>query len=215
MSAVHEGLRGRLEGTAAAPPDEELLRRFSEGDAKAFELLYARYRKQIFTFILRSTRDAAASEELMQDVFMRVMDRAEDFRGQSKFSTWLYSITRNLCVDHSRKMAFRRHRSLDAPVRPHEAGGVTLGEQTHGDDVPVDRQVESVAVRTQLEAAIAALPDDQREVFLLRHVDHMPFADIGAMVGISENTAKSRMRYALERLQAALRDFEESARGTG
>jgi RNA polymerase sigma-70 factor (ECF subfamily) len=213
---AHRGhARGRLEGTPGQPTDEELLERFSRGEAAAFEQLYARYRRQIFTYVLRSARDTAAAEELTQDIFMRVLERAEDFRGQSKFSTWLYSITRNLCVDHSRKMSFRRHRSLDAPLRRDEAGGATLGDQTEKPQVPTDRQVESESIRGRLTAAIEALPEDQREVFLLRQVENVPFAEIASIVGISENTAKSRMRYALERLQKALAEYEESVRDVG
>ncbi|MCA9602998.1 MAG: RNA polymerase sigma factor [Polyangiales bacterium] len=204
-----------MDGTKETIADEELLRRFGAGDARAFEALYDRYRRQIFTFIVRSTRDRAAAEELTQEVFLRVVQRADDFKGQSKFSTWLYSITRNLCIDHSRKMAFRRHRSLDAPLRTDETGGASLGDRVASDDLAPDRNVESNTMRSRMEAALAAVPEEQREVFLMRQVEHLSFAEIALVVGVPENTVKSRMRYALERLQKALAEFEDNVAEAG
>ena len=100
--------------------DAELLARFNEGDAKAFEILLGRYQRPIYNFIFRSVRHKDHAEELLQEVFLRVIQRSKDFKGQSKFSTWLYTIARNLCIDHSRKMSFRRHKSLDSPMRTYQ-----------------------------------------------------------------------------------------------
>src|SRR5690606_24906940 len=93
--------------------DEHLLERYNDGDVAAFEQLLSRHQRPVFNFLLRSTRNVAAAEELLQEVFLRVIQRASEFRSQSKFTTWLYTIARNQCIDHSRKMKFRRHASLD------------------------------------------------------------------------------------------------------
>lgn len=191
--------------------DDELLARFNDGDAAAFEVLLERYRRPVYNFILRSVRQRDRAEELLQDVFLRVVQRSGDFKGQSKLSTWLYTIARNLCIDHSRKMQFRRHKSLDAPTRGRDEEGPSLMDRVEGKQLGADREAISNELRERIAHAIDELPEEQREVFLMRQVSHLPFKEIADIVGVPENTVKSRMRYALERLQEALAEFEDYA----
>ena len=191
--------------------DEELLDRFNDGDASAFEVLLERYRRPVYNFILRSVRQRDRAEELLQDVFLRVVQRSGDFKGQSKFSTWLYTIARNLCVDHARKMQFRRHKSLDAPTRGKDDEGPSLLERVQGKELGADREAIGEEIKQRIAEAVQELPDEQREVFLMRQVSHLPFKEIASIVGVPENTVKSRMRYALERLQEALAEYEDYA----
>jgi RNA polymerase sigma-70 factor (ECF subfamily) len=160
--------------------------------------------------VLRSVRDVSRAEEILQEVFLRVVQRSGDFRGQSKFSTWLYTIARNQCIDHGRKMSHRRHASLDAPTRGADnEPGATLMDRVADDGAASDREAIGKQLKLAIGQAIEALPDEQREVFLLRQVQGLPFKDIALIVGTSENTVKSRMRYALERLQGALAEYED------
>ena len=195
------------------PSDEELLRRFNDGDAEAFERLVRRYERPLYNFILRSVRRPERADELLQDVFMKVVQRSGEFRGSSKLSTWLYTIARNLCIDHSRKMVFRRHKSLDAPGRS-EPGeeGPSLLDRTASAEPAVDRAVIAEDLRARIAVAVEELPEEQREVFLMRQVQGMAFKEIAEVVGVPENTVKSRMRYALERLQRALSEYEDYVR---
>lgn len=188
--------------------DEELLRRFNEGDADAFAELVRRYERPLYNFILRSVRRRERADELLQDVFLKVVQRSSDFKGQSKLSTWLYTIARNLCIDHSRKMVFRRHQSLDAP-RAGAEDGPTLLERTAAEGAEPDRAAVMEDLKRRIADAVEELPEEQREVFLMRHVQGMRFKDIADVIGVPENTVKSRMRYALERLQRALADYQE------
>lgn len=188
--------------------DEELLARYVKGDVRAFESLLARHRGAIYAFLLRSVRDGAVAEDLFQETFLRVVQRADQFNGQSRFTTWLYTIARNLTVDHARRMRHRRHASLDAP-KSGDPEGRPLAEATAGTARTADREAIEAQARATFEVALEALPEEQREVFLLRQVDGLAFGDIGAILGIPENTAKSRMRYALERLQQALADYRD------
>jgi RNA polymerase sigma-70 factor (ECF subfamily) len=190
-------------------PDETLLRQFSAGDAQAFEPLLNRYEKPLFNFILRQVGERTRAEEILQDAFLRVIERAAEFKGESKFSTWLYTIARNLCIDESRKMVFRRHRSLDAPAPGQDGDGPSLLERTSGPDAGADRESIARELQPRIAAAVEALPEEQREVFLMRELQHMPFKDIALVVGVPENTVKSRMRYALERLQSALAEYAD------
>ncbi|MGE0787554.1 MAG: RNA polymerase sigma factor [Sandaracinaceae bacterium] len=194
------------------PSDEELLRRFNHGDADAFAELVRRYQRPLYNFILRSVHRRDRADELLQDVFMKLVQRSHDFKGNSKFSTWLYTIARNLCIDHSRKMVFRRHQSLDAPGRSGSGDeGPSLLDRTASDAPVTDRAVIAQDIQVRIAAAVEELPEEQREVFLMRHVQGMPFKEIAAVVGVPENTVKSRMRYALERLQKALAEYQDYA----
>jgi RNA polymerase sigma-70 factor (ECF subfamily) len=187
--------------------DDELLARFTDGDPGAFRVLLGRYQTQMFNFILRMVRDREVAADLLQDVFSRVIERGHEFNKASKFSTWLYAIARNLCIDHGRRMSHRRHASLDAPIGSMPDGpGPALVERLAGAGADVERQAASESLRDRIAQAVESLPHDQREVFLMRQLQQLPFAQIAQVVGVSENTVKSRMRYALERLQEALAD---------
>jgi RNA polymerase sigma-70 factor, ECF subfamily len=186
--------------------------RFQSGDRAAFTLLVRRHQGPLFNFAFRHLRSQPAAEEVVQDAFVRVVQNAGDFKHEARFSTWLYTITRNLCIDQIRKRALRRHPSLDEPRRTEESDGPTLGEQTADSRANVERSAVSVEIRERVTAAVDELPDEQREVFLMREVANLPFKEIAEIVGVPENTVKSRMRYALERLQTALSEFEEYAR---
>ncbi len=192
--------------------DEELVQRFHAGDAAAFEVVLRRYQRPLFNFILRSVRERDRAEELLQDVFLKVIQKSAEFQGNSKFSTWLYTIARNLCIDTSRKMVFRRHRSLDAPLKAEEAEGATLLDRVASGTPEADRTAIGQDLQARIAAAVDDLPEEQREVFLMRELQNMAFKDIADVVGVPENTVKSRMRYALERLQRALAEYEDYAR---
>lgn len=204
-----------MKDTAAARSevtDEALMVRFQSGDRSAFTVLVRRHQSPLYNFALRQLRSPSAAEEVVQDAFVRVVHNAVEFKHASRFSTWLYTITRNLCIDHVRKRALRNHPSLDESKREPGGDGPTLGERTADGRANVERAAVAIEIRARLLSAVDELPDEQREVFLLREVSNVPFKEIAEIVGVPENTVKSRMRYALERLQAALSDFEEYAR---
>jgi RNA polymerase sigma-70 factor (ECF subfamily) len=196
--------------------DLTLLDRFSAGDAEAFAQLLRRYERPIYNFLLRSVRDRSAAEDLSQEVFMRVITGAEGFNRQSKFSTWLYTIARHACIDHSRKMKHRRHASLDGQGPETDDGpGSRLVDRIANNAPSVERSADSEQMRERIARAVEALPEEQREVFLMRQVENLPFAEIALICGVPENTVKSRMRYALERLQDTLGDYQEYAQALG
>lgn len=201
--------------------DETLMAAFKEGDASAFSTLVMRHEKPLWNYLRRFVHDNAIAEDLMQEVLLRVLRNAAEWKPAAKFSTWLYAIARNLCIDYSRRMVHRRTTSLDAAVRGNgdgqadgQGGGRSLSGPLRIDRLAgADRDGEAVALgretAARIEAAIASLPDEQREVFLMREVMDMPFADIAEVTGAALPTVKSRMRYALERLRQALQDLRE------
>jgi RNA polymerase sigma-70 factor, ECF subfamily len=193
--------------------DEVLMMRFQAGDRAAFANLVRRHKTAIYNFIFRLVRSGTTAEDLVQDVFVKVVQSAADFKHESRFSTWAYAIARNICIDHLRKMAFRQHPSLDQAAG-NDPSGPTLLDRTA--DVHPSSAVERSVIGQELGQRIArcveSLPTDQREVFLLREIGNLPFKDIASITGVPENTVKSRMRYALERLQEALSEYEDYAR---
>jgi RNA polymerase sigma-70 factor (ECF subfamily) len=193
-----------------ADANETLMLRFRGGDVRAFEVLLQRHRKPIYEFILRSVGpyNTAQAEDLTQETFLRVVKQASTYEQRAKFTTWLYTMARNLCIDASRRLKHRRAQSLDAT----DEEGHSLLDRTAGHDPAVDRQAIGRQLQGRLEAAIAALPEDQREVFLMRERADLSFKEIADIISVSENTVKSRMRYALEKLRASLDEYQDLAR---
>ena len=188
--------------------------RYQRGDRQAFALLVRRHQTPLFNFAVRQIGSPSVAEEVVQDAFVRVVQNAADFKHEARFTTWVYTIVRNLCIDHLRKRALRKHPSLDEPVRgkdSSDSAGPSLGERTEDPRASVEREATGKELSVKIAAAVEALPEDQREVFLLREGSNLPFKEIAEITGVSENTVKSRMRYALERLQQALSDYEEYA----
>jgi len=188
--------------------DEELLIAYRDGDAAAFKTLFHRYRGPLFNFLLRRMRDRGRAEELYQDIWTKVIERCEEFRGDSKFSTWLYTIARNRCIDHSRRMKFRSYSSLDAPRRDSDQ---PLVERVANPGPSTEQLAAGATLKERIAHAVEELPEDQREVFLLRQLQGLSFGEIAEVVDVPLNTVKSRMRYALERLQHHLEDLREPA----
>jgi RNA polymerase sigma-70 factor, ECF subfamily len=182
--------------------DEVLLLAYRAGDVRAFERLVARHEKPVWNFIRRFVRDPTTAEDLLQEVFLRVVKSADEWRGSAKFSTWLYTIARNLTVDHARRAVHRDATSLDGPERSN--ADTSLHDRIASVAPAADSLVADRQTKARIDEAIARLPAEQREVFLMREVMEMPFAEIATAVGASEPTVKSRMRYALEKLRAAL-----------
>lgn len=189
--------------------DEELMEAFQVGDADAFEILVTRHSRGLYNFLLRSVHSPARAEELLQEVLFRVIRSKDRYRRSARFTTWVYTIARNLCVDESRRARFRDHESLEAPLRGRKAHGSsgTLLSTLTTDELPPDMGADAPRLRERLNGAVLRLPEEQREVFLMRLMAGMSFREIGETVGAPENTVKSRMRYALDKLREELDDL--------
>ena len=214
MDEVHStGPTGPTSPASPASPaqeartDEVLMASFRDGEARAFDVLVVRHRRGLFNFLLRSVGNRSRAEELLQEVFLRVVRSKERYERTAKLTTWLYTIARNLCVDESRRAKFRRTVSLDAPRRGLEDDAPAMVDTVPADQVGTDDAAAAPQIRDRIARAIDLLPEDQREVFLMRQINGLSFKEIGDIVGAPENTVKSRMRYALEKLRQDLADF--------
>jgi RNA polymerase sigma-70 factor (ECF subfamily) len=152
----------------------------------------------------------SVAEDLLQEVFLRIIKGAPTYKRKAKFTTWMYTIARNLCVDTARRGKHRKAASLDQPLDG-EKGGRSMGDIVADRGPAVDRQVISRRLQGRLKEAISTLSEEQREVFLMREYLNLPFKEIAEIVGCPENTVKSRMRYALERLRQELAEYRDLA----
>jgi len=173
-------------------PDEELMLAYGAGDAGAFETLYARHRGGLFRFVLRAVKDRGVAEELFQEVWVRVIEARERYAPKARFITWLYTIAHNLLVDHWRKKGLSLV-ALD-------------GDDVSSESANPARQAEAREALARLVHALESLPAAQREAFLLHEEGGLSVAEIAAATGVGEEAAKSRLRYAMTKLKAAVDD---------
>lgn len=178
----------------AEPGDETLMLAFAAGDATAFEQLYARHRGALYRFLLRQLRDNALADEFFQDVWQRVIAARHGWKPEAAFTTWLFRIAHNRLNDHWRA---RKHR----PPAPEDADERML--QVADPETP-ERVLSEFEQRRQLQLALDELPDDQREVVLLRLEQELTLEEIGQITGVGRETVKSRLRYAMDKLRTRL-----------
>ena len=180
----------------SGPADEELMLSYGGGDASAFETLYRRHRGPMYRFLLRQVGDTATAEELFQDVWMRVIDFRGRYQPRAKFSSWVYAIA------HNRLMDFYRASGRASFLDPEQAEEAL--EDLPAQDPPPEVLVDKKRAAERLLAALAQLPEAQREAFLLQQEGELSVEEIGAATGVSRETAKSRLRYAIAKLRASL-----------
>src|SRR5512142_2799600 len=113
----------------ATVTDEALMTRYQRGDLTALTALVARHKTPLYNFVLRQLRSPLIAEDVVQDVFVRIIENAGAFKHEARFTTWAYTIARNLCVDQMRRASYRRHASLDAKDQNDADGGLAMVEK--------------------------------------------------------------------------------------
>ena len=174
-------------------------------DEEAFSLLFARYRGPITSYVYRLVGNRAEAESLAQEAFLRVLQKADRYEYPKRFSTWFYTIARNLATDFLKKKR---------AVVPDDFQ--SLSEAVLGPAVPpAEQQVASGEELDQLARALADLPIPYREVVVLRALQQLSYREIAHIVGCPESTARSRMDYGLEYLRKYYRRREGGKNATG
>lgn len=171
--------------------DETLMQAYANGDMAAFEQLYSRHRGPLYRYVLRQVGDAATANDLFQGSWEKIIKARAAYRPTAPFKAWLYRIAHNHVMDH-----FRR-------ARP---AGEVSADALAADNPGPEEQMHSENRRAALAAAVDALPGEQKEAFLLRLEAGLDLQDIADVTGVSRETAKSRLRYAVGRLKLALGD---------
>jgi RNA polymerase sigma-70 factor, ECF subfamily len=176
---------------------------YKAGEPAAFRVLVERHHGPVYRFCLRALRSPEAAADAAQEVFLRVVRNCAGWEPKAKFTTWVYTIARNHCIDEARKGRFRKTESLNETVGADGQGEEKI--ERVASPVPQSDQIaHGTRLRKAIDAALATLPEEQREVFLLREVSGLAFKEIAEATGVGENTVKSRMRYALAGLKKIL-----------
>src|SRR5262245_2681956 len=178
--------------------DAQLMLRYAAGDARAFDELYANHRNGVWRFIRRSVNHAAATDDVFQECWSRVIAHRENYRPEARFATWLYRIAHNCCMDHWRKSGRRGQRET---VDDEAIAAAAIDASAE----PLAAALEGEA-GARLAATLERLPEEQRAAFLLYVEGGLTVAEIAETTQVNPETAKSRLRYAVARLKAALGD---------
>lgn len=172
--------------------DEALMLAYAAGDAAAFGQLYARHRGKLYRYLLRHLRDNALADESFQDVWQRVVSARASWKPDAGFATWLYTIAHHRLGDHWRSLKHRPAAPSDAEERL---------ARVADPDTP-ERVLSEFERRRQLQLALDDLPEEQREVLLLRLEQELTLEEIGTITGVGRETVKSRLRYAMDKLRS-------------
>ena len=184
----------------AESSDEDLMLLFAGGDVAAFDILYERHRGGVFRYLLRQCSDRAAMEELYQDIWMNLIQARSRYRVEAKFATYLYTLAHNRLMDH-----FRKQRGLHT-VPLDDEDGEPLELAASAATQP-DREAESHQQAGHFLHLVDALPQAQREVFLLHEEGGLGIDEIARATGADREAVKSRLRYALSKLRDGMKDY--------
>ncbi len=173
--------------------DQDLMRIVQAGDFSPASEIYDRYSGRIYNFALRFLKNPEAAEDAMQEVFVKMIKHANQFQGDAKLSTWLFSITANWCRDYLRK--------ADNKVKETEDVLVTLPAPA---DQSPDRTLEQRENQIRIRRALDELTAEQREAILLSRYQGLSYAEIAQIAGCSEGAVKTRVFRAMETLKKVL-----------
>jgi len=191
-------------------PEKEWLSAYRKGDVSALSCLVEHYRKPLFAYIYNMLQGRGDAEEIFQEVWLRAIRNFKNYRDQN-FGGWLFRIAHNLFIDQ-----IRREKHIVAPRNEDVTEGeVSTIERFPSRDLTPDRLTEAKDLGTRIQQAIAGLPDDQREVFLMRTEADIAFKQIAEMQGITLNTALARMHYAVQKLRPLLQEDYNQFSGGG
>ncbi len=176
-----------------ADSDENLMLRYAAGQARAFDVLYGRYRVRLLRYLVRLTGQTAVAEELYQDTWSRVIDARARYSPTARFAAWLFRIAHHLAIDHLRRL----HPTVNAD-------DVLVGFPGLPEDDPA-LALDQAEQMERLACLVEALPTEQKAVLLMRAEGDLTLEEIAANVGTGRETIKSRLRYALAKLREGLR----------
>ncbi len=196
---------------ASKPTDEELVAAYLEGDTNAFEELVERYKNRIYNLAYRMLGNPDDAYDLTQEVFLLLVRNLPSFRGEARFSTWLYRVVLNACYDRARKS--RNHLSLqESPGEDLPELGETLADE---DAVSPEENMEKAEIRSRVQEAISKLPPKFREVVVLHDIQGYDYREVAEILGISLGTVKSRLNRARNKLARELSGFWAESAGEG
>ena len=183
--------------TMSDAEDAQLMLAYARGELGAFESLYSRHRGALYRYLMRQARDPDITNDLFQEVWSRVIVNRARYEPRAKFRTFLFTLAHNCFIDHC-----RRTKARPAGTNIEDADAADLLPAS--DDSRPDTQLERDESSARYRAALATLPPEQRDVYLLHEESDLSLEEIARVTGVGAETAKSRLRYAVGKLKAAL-----------
>lgn len=180
--------------------DAALMLAYAGGDAAAFEILYARHRAGLFRYLVRLLGNRAEAEEVFQDVWLNLINARERYTPTARFSTYLYTLAHHRAIDQLRRPRLAADAQVDAEQAAAPAAQQPDAQAAHGQEI-------AAAL-----AALARLPEEQRSAVLLKEYGGLSVAEIAAATGVKPETAKSRLRYAFDKLRSIVAVGEQHER---
>ena len=182
-----------------------MVQAYIKGDQSAIEILINRHRSKVYTYILLTIKNQPLAEDLFQETFIKVIQslRAGKYRDNGRFLSWVIRIAHNLIIDH-----FRKEKQMNSVSN--DDSEVDLFNSKKLSDSNIEELIVNSQIRAEIRTLINELPDDQREVVLLRHYGELSFKEIAEQTDVSINTALGRMRYALINLRKLIKEKDLS-----
>ena len=197
--------------------EEKLIARVLSGDVNAFEPLVTENQTKVYHLALRLLGNEADAADAAQDAFVRAYTSLSSFRGDSRFSVWLYRLTNNICIDYLRRQKRQNTLSLETEDEDGESTQLDIPDETWSPETLAERAEDARAVR----AAMAALPDDLREILTMREIGGLSYEELADTLGLELGTVRSRLNRARKKLCAILMesgnfsDVQPSKNGKG
>lgn len=181
--------------------DQDLVQAYIKGDHSAIEVLINRHRSKVYTYILLTIKNQQLAEDLFQETFIKVIQslRRGKYKDNGKFLSWVIRIAHNLIIDH-----FRKEKQMN--TLSNDDSEVDLFNSKKLSDSNIEELIIDSQIKSEIRVLINELPDDQREVVLLRHYGGLSFKEIAEQTDVSINTALGRMRYALINLRKLIQE---------
>ena len=185
--------------------DQDLVQAYIKGDQSAIETLINRHRSKVFTYILLTIKNQQLAEDLFQETFIKVIQslRGGKYKDNGRFLSWVIRIAHNLIIDH-----FRKEKQMNSVSN--DDTEVDLFNSKKLSDKNIEEEIVNSQIQAELRSLINELPNDQREVVLLRHYGELSFKEIADQTDVSINTALGRMRYALINLRKLIKQKDLS-----
>ena len=197
--------------------EEKLIARVLSGDVNAFEPLVTENQTKVYHLALRLLGNEADAADAAQDAFVRAYTSLSSFRGDSRFSVWLYRLTNNICIDYLRRQKRQNTVSMETEDEDGESTQLDIPDETWSPETLAERAEDAQAVR----AAMAALPDDLREILTMREIGGLSYEELADTLGLELGTVRSRLNRARKKLCAVLlesgnfSDVQPSKNGKG
>jgi len=183
--------------------DFELVKQFQSGQQKAFEIILNRYKQKVFTYINIQVKNKTVANDIFQDTFLKVLNslRNNKYNHEDKLLAWIIRIAHNLVIDHFRK-------SNKMNTISNEQENFDLFNLSRFSESTIEQKIDLSQIHKNVKDLIQYLPNEQKEVVILRHFTGMSFKEISDQTGVSINTALGRMRYALINLRKMIEEHQ-------